>query len=349
MHQPRYYAAMHLAPHTRPPVCLRYAMWCNAASMADKYDGLQEHFYHRARKYVQQDEMKGHGESMLTVAHVQTWVLLATYEFKNMHFPRAWMSSGRASRMAQMLGLNRMDASGLQVKQCLAPARDWTEQEERRRTFWSTFCIDRYSSIGTGWSMSIEEQDIQTRMPGSDGSFDLSKPEDTSFLADAFKPSGAASLSSFGGVVFMAALFGRNLTHLHRPKPDDNDDDLNGEFWKRHHDLDSILLNTSLSLPDHLRLPTGLNNPNIVFANMNIHTSTICLHQVHLTHRFIRCGTDNMQAAIFKTETNKNRIPARISAESKVRCITAAAETASIMRSICHLDLSTVGSVTRQS
>lgn len=248
--------------------------------MVDKFDALQEHFYHRARKYIQQDEMKGHGESMLTIAHVQTWVLLGTYEFKKMYFPRAWMSSGRASRMALMMGLNRLDASGLQVKQCLPPVRDWTEQEERKRTFWSAFCVDRYSSIGTGWPMSIEEQDIHTRMPGTDEAFDLSKPEPTSFLPEALEPSGAGNLSSFGGVVLMACLFGRNLTHLHRPSSNDQDDDLNGAFWRRHRDLDSLLLNISLSLPDRLRLPMGLGNSNVIFLSMNIHTSTICLHQV---------------------------------------------------------------------
>lgn len=345
MHRPRYHAAMHLAPHTRPPVCLRYAMWCNAAAATDKYDRLQEHFYHRARKYVQHDEMKGNGESMLTIAHVQTWVLLATYEFKKMYFPRAWMSSGRASRMAQMMGLNRLDTSGLQVKQCLSPARDWTEQEERRRTFWATFCVDRYSSIGTGWPMSYEEQDIKTTMPGSEESFELSKPEKTIHLSDAFEPAGLSRLSSFAGIVLMAALFGRNLVHLHRPRSDNLDDDLDGEFWRQHRNLDSILLNTSLSLPDGLRLPLGLNNPNVVFLNMSIHTSTICLHQV--CHLRTRCnlGLTNLQAAIFKTETSKNRVPERISTESKVRCLSAAAETASIMRTISHLDLSAVSSI----
>ena len=58
---------------------------------------------------------------------------------------------------------------------------------------------------------------------------------------------GASSLSPFAGVVLMACLFGRNLTHLHRPDADDNDTDLNGEFWKRHRALDNILLNTSFN------------------------------------------------------------------------------------------------------
>lgn len=324
VHRPRYYAAMHLAPHMRPPVCLRYAMWCNAAAVSEKYDALQEHFYLRARKYIQQDEMKGHGESMITVAHCQTWALLATHEFKLMYFPRAWMSAGRASRMALMMGLHRMDGAGLGVKQCLPPPRDWTDREERRRTFWVCFSVDRYASIGTGWPMTIEERDILTSLPSEEDAFEFSRPGKTMTLPEALEPSGLPGLSSFAGIALMACLFGRNLTHLHRPSPDDQDDDLNGEFWRRHRALDNILLNTALSLPDSLRLLSGLNNPNVVFLNMNIHTSTICLHQ----------------AAIFKAD--KNRMPARISAESKVRCITAAAEIASIMRQISHLDLSSV-------
>ncbi|KAK4959473.1 hypothetical protein LTR10_004278 [Elasticomyces elasticus] len=322
IHRPRYYAAMNLAPHMRPPVCLRYAMWANAAAVTDKYEALQEHFYFRARKYIQQDEMKGHGESMITTAHAQTWVLLATFEFKSMYFPRAWMSSGRGSRMAQMMGLHRLDGAGLDVKQCLPPPKDWTEREERRRTFWMSFCTDRYSSIGTGWPMSIEEKDILTSLPSEEAEFELSRPGKAISLEEALLPDGAPKLSAFGGVVLMACLFGRNLTHLHRPGPDDRDDDLNGEFWKRHRNMDSILLNTALALPDALRLPSGLNDANIIWMNMNIHTSTICLHQ----------------AAIFKAD--KNRMPSRISAESKVRCITAAAEIASTMRQISHLDLS---------
>ncbi len=324
IHRPRYHAAMNLAPHMRPPVCLRYAMWCNAAAVSGKYEQLQEHFYLRARKYIQQDEMKGHGESMITIAHCQTWILLATYEFKLMYFPRAWMSAGRACRMTQMMGLHRLDGAGLDVKQCLPPPRDWTEREERRRTFWMAFCVDRYSSIGTGWPMTIEEKDIMSTLPANEESFEFNKSMKTPSLTEALSPDGATKLTGFSGVILMACLFGRNLTHLHRPEPDDADDDLNGEFWKRHRMLDNILLNTALALPVDLRLPSGLNDPNTVFLNMCIHTSTICLHQ----------------AAIFKAD--KNRMSSRISAESKVRCITAAAEIASIMRQICHLDLSAV-------
>lgn len=324
IHRPRYYAAMNLAPHMRPPVCLRYAMWCHAASVIDKYEPLAQHFYARARKYIQQDEMKGHGESMITIAHAQTWILLAGFEFKLMYFPRAWMSSGRGTRMVQMMGLHRVDGAGLDVKQCLPPPRDWTDREERRRTFWMAFCVDRYSSIGTGWPMTIVEQDIASNLPSDEQSYELSKQVKGLSLEAALSPEGTPNLTSAGGVVLMACLFGRNLIHLHRPAPDDDDNDLDGGFWKRHRELDNVLLNIALALPDSMRLPICLNDANAVYMNMCIHTSTICLHQ----------------AAIYKAD--KNRMPSRVSAESKVRCITAAAETASIMRTISHLDLTSV-------
>lgn len=324
IHKYRYLAAMNLAPNQRPPVALRYAMWTLAASVTEKYMDLRDHFYQRSRKYMESDYMKGHGEHMISIAHAQTHSLLASYEFKMMYFPRAWMSTGSAIRLCQMMGLHRLDGAGLDVKQCLPPPRDWTEREERRRTFWMAFCEDRYASIGTGWPMTIDEKDILTDLPASDEAFEMSKPERTTSLADSMSPTGASKLSAFGGIVLMACLFGRNLIHLHRPDADDRDNDLNGEFWKRHRNMDNILLNTSLSMPAHLKLPNGLSNPNIVFTNMNIHTSTICLHQ----------------AAIYKAD--KNHLPASISAESKVRCITAANEIASVMRMISHMDLSSM-------
>lgn len=186
------------------------------------------------------------------------------------------------------------------------------------------FCLDRFASIGTGWPMTVDEKDILTNLPASDAAFDLSRPEQTPTLPDAMIPAGAGRLSAFAGTVLMACLFGRNLVHLHRPDVDDRDHDLNGEFWRRHRQMDNILLNTSLCLPSHLKLPAGLGSPNVVFTNMCIHTSTICLHQ----------------AAIFKAD--KNRLPASVSSESKVRCITAANEIASIMKMVSHLDLSAV-------
>lgn len=163
-----------------------------------------------------------------------------------------------------------------------------------------------------------------TNLPSSEDAFERSKPMATGNLEQVLGPNGASNLQSLGGIVLTAAMFGRNLLHLHRPGPADNDDDINGGFWTRHRQIEQILLQTSLGLPDHLRLPGGLTDSNVVFTNMCIHTSSICLHQ----------------AAIFKAD--KYRLPVSVSNESKIRCVTAAAEIASIMRMISHMDLCAV-------
>ncbi|KIV88757.1 hypothetical protein, variant 3 [Exophiala mesophila] len=322
IHKARFLSSMNLAPNLRPPACLRYAMWAHACSVSPKYTTSAEHFYQRARKYAEADEMRGRGESMVSLSHAQAWSLIGCYEFKLMYFPRAWMSIGRATRLTQMMGLHRQDRVGLDVKQTLPPPRDWTDREERRRTFWMAYCQDRYASVGTGWPMGFDERDILTNLPSSDEAFNKSQAEPTLQLSDLMNGDGAATLSSFGGIILMSTLYGRNLLHLHRPSENDNDHDLNGPFWKRHRALDNILLNTALSLPSNLRLPAGIQDPNTVFLNMNLQTATICLHQ----------------AAIFKAD--KNHLPAQISAESKRRCIVAADQVTNIMKMISHLDMS---------
>jgi hypothetical protein len=325
IHRPRYLAAMDLAPNQRPPVALRYAIWTLACAISDEFGHFQDLFYRRARKYLEEDAARGYGEHVVSVAMAQTHVLLTLYEFRMMYFPRAWMSTGAAVRLCQMLALHRIDGAALEVKACAPPPRDWTEREERRRTFWMAFCMDKYASIGTGWPMAIDERDVTTHLPATEQAYNLSRPEQTQSLPDSLTPQGAARLSSFGGIALMACLFGRNLTHLHRPDADDGADgdaDLNGAFWRRHRQLDNLLLNTTLCMPQKLRLPEGLSDPNAVWTVMCIHTSTICLHQ----------------AAIFKAD--KHRLPAHISGESKMRCIAAANETASIMRMISHTDMS---------
>jgi hypothetical protein len=64
-------------------------------------------------------------------------------------------------RLAQMLGLQRLDAQGQEIKQILPPARDWIELEERRRTFWAAFYSDRWASSGKGWPMIIDENEVR--------------------------------------------------------------------------------------------------------------------------------------------------------------------------------------------
>jgi hypothetical protein len=138
-------------------------------------------------------------------------------------------------------------------------------------------------------------------------------------------PINAPILSPFAGVVVVASLTGRILQHLQRPDPSNAEEgeDTNSTFWRNHRAIDSTLLNMSLYLPAHLRLPTGSSNANTIFLNMSMQSCIICLHQ----------------AAIFK---GAKLVNTAVVQESKMRCLAAGMEVASIMKRIAHTDLSVV-------
>lgn len=173
-------------------------------------------------------------------------------------------------------------------------------------------------------AVSNYDQQIMTNLPATEEAFIKGRPQKTSRLSDLMSGDGIPTLSPFGSIALLTCFFGRELLHIHRPDPHGNDNDLNGGFWRRHRAYDNLLLNAALSAPNHLRLPTGIADRNVIFWNMGIHAATICLHK----------------AAIFAAE--KNKLPNPIVAESKRRCIVAADQITSIMKMISHLDLSTV-------
>jgi hypothetical protein len=76
-----------------------------------------------------------------------------------MVFSRTGISSARCVRLAQMLGLHRLESLDSDLNPILPPANDWIELEERRRAFWAAFLADRYPSAATGWLMLIDERD----------------------------------------------------------------------------------------------------------------------------------------------------------------------------------------------
>ena len=149
--------------------------------------------------------------------------------------------------------------------------------------------------------------------------------EPTITLEEALTIEGAPKLSSFSGVLVSATLFGHHFHHLHRKGPNERPDDLaNGEFWKRHRKMENVLSNTFMFLPDHLRLPANFRDMNVVFLHMNIHASSICLHQ----------------AAVVVAE--KHHIDPVFIRQTRARSLVAAEEITNIMRLISHMDISTV-------
>ncbi len=174
LHRARFMASLQLPPSIGAPVCLRYAVWALAASTSHDQTlrAYKDVFYTRARRSLTEtlettlDSLKPHRISTL-----QTLVLLTTYEFLHANFGHAWMNCGKAARMSVYFNLMRLDEPHVFCKQTLTDSRDWIDQEERRRTFWAAFMLDRFASLGTGWASTFNEEDITTFLPGPDNEY----------------------------------------------------------------------------------------------------------------------------------------------------------------------------------
>ncbi|RYP79748.1 hypothetical protein DL770_006537 [Monosporascus sp. CRB-9-2] len=245
IHPPRYLQAFYSAPHMRPPMALQYGIWALASNGHPKYRSYHEVFYRRARKYIDEDEMKGYGEHFITVAHA-------------------------------MMGLHRLDCPPEEVAPTLVPPKDWAELEERRRVFWGIFCIDSHCSISTGWPHLIDTSEVTTHLPSSEAAFHAGIETETCSIPDIFK---GTRHSSFASAVLVCHLFNRIMKHVQHPKQDDNSDNYEyGQYWERHRDIDNTISNVFMFLPEAARLPDNYRDPTAVNTNLNLHACVICLH-----------------------------------------------------------------------
>lgn len=150
----------------QPDGALRHMVWALAAAFHPDLSNMQNTFYRRARKSLQ-DEEEQSDHTYLTLNHCQAWLLVTFYEFRSLQMHKAWMSSGRATRLAQALGLDRFDsgtgAANRNYKRSETSSLTSTECEVRRRTFWLIFWADRCCSLGTGWSSAIPEYAVSQR------------------------------------------------------------------------------------------------------------------------------------------------------------------------------------------
>ncbi|RSL47129.1 hypothetical protein CEP53_010045 [Fusarium sp. AF-6] len=319
IHPGRYLQAFYGPPLRKPPMCLQYIIWALAAVGHAKYNQYHEVFYHRARQYIEADEMKGHGEVFVSINHAQSWCLIAFYEAKVMLFSRSTMSGANCVRLCHMIGLDRLDGERLGMPPPLPPALTWAELEERRRVFWGAFSIDAHCCISTGWPSLINKDDVATRLPSSEDAFLADREEEAPFLTDAFR---GAQYTGFAGTVITCEVFKSILRHVHNARPDDGCDDvMNGTYWTRHRELDNTLSSLFMFLPEKFRMPENIRDASATHLNLNLHASIICLHH----------------AAIEKAE--KHGLPDHIKQNSIARLRAAAEEVVNIIRINTHATL----------
>ncbi|KAK9463551.1 uncharacterized protein V1516DRAFT_645005 [Lipomyces oligophaga] len=327
IHKARYLAACQFPHPAGPPLYLRYAILAMAAVSSEKYSSHASVFHQRAYNYLHSVYYRGQGETMASVPYVQAWTLMAMYEYKTMAFPRAWSAVGQATRACLMLQLNLVDSPTVTVKQCLPPPADWIEVEERRRTFWCSYMISIYASLGTGWAGILDELDIVTGLSSSEEAFETGNKESPLMIDDCLAPNSRnkfpQSLSPFAAKILIIVIIARIHKHLHRgERAAAKSAQQPPEFYERFHSLDNLIHQIVLKLPDRLKRSFGAISPEIAQLHMTIHASVICLHQ----------------ATVLRSWNDSSKVNELES--SKQRCMQASSEMAEVMRQCSHFGAS---------
>jgi hypothetical protein len=144
--------------------CLQHAMWTLASSLSGQLQYIRESLYDTTRKLLESLESKDCGTYLVDIEHVQARVLLLIYDFMRTNHQRGWMSAGRCFRLVQLMRLSEVDS----LKECTARTsnpnepEDWIKTEEKRRTFWVAYSLDRFISARHEWPLTLSEEVIST-------------------------------------------------------------------------------------------------------------------------------------------------------------------------------------------
>ncbi|KAI9785101.1 MAG: hypothetical protein M1816_000512 [Peltula sp. TS41687] len=313
LNRARFFAQLQSFPLCFAVSSLSYAVALSGAAVSQEHAHWKQRCYNLARKYVDMCEREENEANLVSIDVLQALALIIRYELKSNGFARAWMTLGRAVRLAKLMGLDQMDqaaptASSPDFRLSLPPTYDLAELEERRRTFWTLYIYEGYASVRTGSPCAIDEARVSTALPSpgdfSDAALSVPMPSlhHTSLLF------GTEHVSSYAGIICMVSLYRRCFDHLHvLPHP-------RYGFWDRHYRIVKAFDECNTQLLGHFGAQVPEDDPLVFGLHLNMCAIDICLHE----------------AAI--AEAEKEGLPEPLAAEGRKRSEAAALKIANIIR-----------------
>ncbi|PKY09427.1 hypothetical protein P168DRAFT_278909 [Aspergillus campestris IBT 28561] len=148
-------------------------------------------------------------ENNLDIAVVQTVNMLAVIDYTAGRARSGWLKIGIAARISQDLRL---------MTEPDHPSISVTEQEERRRTFWSAYLVDKLISGWQSRPLAIHDEDCHVQLPCDEQTFQAGMGKKTQTLSQlsCWDSNLADSPSPFALVILMASIFGRCTRYVHR-------------------------------------------------------------------------------------------------------------------------------------
>ncbi|KAI2463365.1 fungal-specific transcription factor domain protein [Annulohypoxylon bovei var. microspora] len=254
--------------------CLQYAMWTSATAFSSQFVGLQETMYAKTRFLLEQLDLHGSDTLICHIEHVQAWILITFYEFSRTNYNRGWHSAGRVFRLVQFLRLYDLDSP-----KPLGPERedDPISTEEKRRTFWVAYCLDRFISISEGAPMTLNEEVVYTRLPCLDTDFQRGLVPQECFLAETMSSAEIRPYAPLAECIIVVTICSRALFHKQIYTLETLCSNIPLDFSMRHDWLDGMLTRRLENLQVNYPSPTMAENPMIIFSYMIAHAGVIHL------------------------------------------------------------------------
>ncbi|RYP69021.1 hypothetical protein DL771_006347 [Monosporascus sp. 5C6A] len=203
IHKRRYYSWAG-QEHPEPARhCLRLAMQTIASSVSPTFCNLSEALYNQTRRILNALDVLP--PEVTQLEHIQASLLVAHYECVRVHEHRAMLTAGRAFTMVHLTRLYDVDGAG--------PSEthdNFAETEERRRTFWLAFALDRFLCMRNESTLTLnEDMMLYPRLPAPETNFQNSQPIEMDFLPEAVANSGRSRFSPFVECIIVASLHWR--------------------------------------------------------------------------------------------------------------------------------------------
>lgn len=321
----RFHAELAQCPDSIPLQALSHAIAALGALASNELSGALEACYNQARTLLELCERQENGAALVDINTLQTYVLLGVYEFRQPNFARAWMTLGRAMRLAKIMGLDKKNPQhAVSLDQDLfitlpPPLLDPAQMEERRRTFWQIYILDTYAAMRTKSPPVFDGQvstlfimkdrnltvcvKVSVQLPCPYDLPNVTEVNNMPNLQQAFDTSKNVPFSSFAGAIIVVYIYRRCFDHAQTWFSEPS-----YSFWDTHYTIDKAILQCRNSIIAHLLNTSSPASKDILalILRMNLAGLEIKLHELAIT------------------KAEKDKLPTALITEAILRCQSAA-------------------------
>ncbi|XXG96002.1 hypothetical protein Hte_002279 [Hypoxylon texense] len=284
VHQQRYFAWASQENPSRARACLRSAMRTLAASMSAPYWNCVNALYAESRRLLEElrranDTTSKHSLvpcNKIQIEYVQAWLLLAHYESLRVNEWQAMITAGYAFRLVQMARLHELDKLQAPPIAGFELNENFSETEERRRTFWVAYTLDYFLCWRSEWPLTLYEDMVSTRLPAPEVNFQNSQPIITDHLADALAKGERSVSSLFSECIILATLHSRCVA-CHRTSSRDSSQEPARGARGHHESLAAAVERRVKLLGQNPTMANVERDPMLFFIHMLAHSAIICL------------------------------------------------------------------------